>query len=83
MTIQTQQIIIDPASVVALSERRAARHGRPRKGVVVSDPVKRRAYGLTDQAASALAELASAMGVSDSVLIEGIAQAISRQYSLG
>lgn len=76
MTIH-QPIMIDPASIVAVGEMRARRSGRPKKGVVVEDAVKRRAYNLTDAAHAAVVEAARTLGVSESAVVEALAGALA------
>lgn len=77
MTIQTQPIIIDPASIVAVGELRASRRGRPKKGVVVTDGGKVRGFNLSDDAHGALVRVAEAFGVSESTLVEAFARSLS------
>lgn len=77
MTIQTQPIIIDPASIVAVGELRARRVGRPKRGVTVEDGGKARVFRLSDDAASAVERAAAAMGVSESAVMEVLAKSLS------
>ena len=79
MAIQAQQIIIDPALIIAVGEKRAARSGRPRRGVAVTDGGKAHTFSLSDAARSGLAQVAKALGVSESALIEGLALSLSDQ----
>jgi|JI61114DRNA_FD_contig_21_963206_length_360_multi_8_in_0_out_0_1 hypothetical protein len=82
MTIQTQPIIIDPASIIAVGELRASRKGRPKKGVVVQDVGVTKTFKLSEQAMSALSEAAAAFGVSESAMVEVFARSLRGCYSI-
>lgn len=81
MAIQTQQIIIDPASIIAVGEKRAARSGRPRRGVAVTDGGSTKGFKLSQQATSALAEAARALGVTESAVVEALARSLTGCFS--
>jgi hypothetical protein len=80
MTVQTQPIIIDPASIVAVGAMKSGRSGRPKKGVVVEDASSRKSYALSAMAANAVSEAAAALGVSESAVVEAMARALSGRF---
>lgn len=76
MTIQTQPIIIDPASIIAVGAMRAKRAGRPKKGDSVGRLGKVRAYNLSEDAHKAVTAAAVALGVSESAVVEVLAKSL-------
>lgn len=80
MTIhQTQHITISTDTIQAMGAQKAARHGRPKKGEIVTAKGRAHTFNLSDAARSSLSQVAKTLGVSESALIEALAISLNDQ----